>query len=110
MKLISDSAALARATATPVSSQPSPQAPSAPKAAAAPRPASVPDTFSKPSGGGIFGDIIKGAGKVIHKVGDGVENAVDAVGDLFKNDRKKLQESTKPFRDALGNANALKSE
>ena len=103
----SDSAARARA-ATPAPAQPAPQT----QNAAAPQPAkpSVPDTFSKPSGGGLFGDIIKGAGKVLHTVEHGVSDAVHTVGDLFKNDREKLKESTQPFRDALGNATALKSE
>src|SRR5689334_1865024 len=91
MTLSTDSAARARA-ATPVSAQPKAQAQSPeaqpPQQAAAPKPASVPDTFSKKSGGGLFGDIIKGAGNVIHKVEHGVQDAIHTVGDLFKNDRE----------------------
>lgn len=98
MKLTSDSAALARATATPA------PAPVVPKAA------TVPATFTQKSGGGLFGDLFSGAKKVFQTVEQGVERTVQNVGQLFTNDREKLKASTKPFRDTLDSANALKSQ
>jgi len=103
MKLVPESAVRARlaaSAATPVLAS-APQAQAKAQSFQAPqvsRP-NVPDTFSQPSGKGLFGDIIKGAGDVLHDIGN-----------LFKNDREKLKESTRPFRDTLGSANALKAE
>lgn len=95
MKLASEGAIRARATALPA-------APSEPKAkaTAAQAPAlQLPDTFSQKSGKGLIGDVLRGAGAVLNDIGG-----------LFKNDREKLKESTQPFRDALGNASSLKDQ